>query len=83
MMMRSVFKPLREKWNNEKVGVKMRTNEGQREECRVSHMIFADNCYLFFASREEIRKMRGLDWKEDQTELMASGFGEEVGRCAL
>ena len=36
-------------------------------------MIFADNCYLFTASREEIRKMiedtteelrkRGLDWQ--------------------
>ena len=64
----------------------MRTGEGQQEEYRVSHMIFADNCYLFAASKEEIRKMiadtteelrkRGLDWKEDQMELMDLGFFE-------
>ena len=38
-------------------------------------MIFADNCFLFATSKEEIRKMitdteelrkRGLDWKDDQ-----------------
>ena len=62
----------------------MRTNEGQEEERRVSHMFFADNCYLFVASKEVIRRMivdtteelrkRGLDWKEDQIEMMAWGF---------
>ena len=66
----------------------MRIDEGQREECRVSHMIFADDCHLCAAARGEIRKInedtteelgkRGLDWKEDQMELMAWGFEEEV-----
>ena len=62
----------------------MRTNEGQEEERRVCHMIFADNCYLFAASKEVIKRMiidtteelrkRGLDWKEDQIEMMAWSF---------
>ena len=47
-------------------------------------MISADNCYLFAASKSEIRKMiadtteelrkRGLDGKEDHMELIAWGF---------
>ena len=55
--------------------VRMRISEEQQEEYRVSHMIFADSCYLFATSKEEIKKMitdtteelrkRGLDWKED------------------
>ena len=57
MMMRRVFKPLQGKSKEEKMGVRMGTGEGQQEEYRVSHMIFADNCYLFATSREEIRKM--------------------------
>ena len=59
----------------------MRIGEGQQEEeDRVCRMIFADNSFLFASSEEEIRKMiadtteelrkRGLDWKEDQMELM-------------
>ena len=85
MMMRSVFKPLQEKWNNEKVAVKMRINTGQKR--RVWGQ--PERCYLLAASREEIRMMiedtteelrkRGLDWKEDQMELMTWGFEEEVG----
>ena len=43
------FKPLQEKLSAEKLGVELRTNEGQREQYRVSHMIFADNCCLFAA----------------------------------
>ena len=39
------------------MGVRRRTGEGQQEEYRVSHVIFADNCYLFAASKEDIRKM--------------------------
>ena len=81
MMMRSVFKQLQEKCKEEKMGVKVKIGDWQQEEYRVSHTIFADNCYLFATSKEEIRKMitdtteelrkRGLDWKEDQMELMA------------
>ena len=69
----------------------MRTGEGQQEEHRVSHMIFADTCCLFAASEEEIRKMiadtseelrrRGLDWKADQMELGAWGVEGENWRC--
>ena len=76
----------RKSGKEEKMAVKMRTGDGQmevrmriseeqQEEYRVSHMIFADSCYLFATSIEEIRKMitdtteelrkRGLDWKED------------------
>ena len=55
MMMVGVFKPLQGKWNEGKIGVRMRTGEGQQEECRVSHMIFADDCCLFAASKKEIR----------------------------
>ena len=64
--------------------VKMRTGEGQQEEYRVNPMIFANNCYLFVSSKEEIRKMimdtteewwkKGLDWKEGHMELIAWGF---------
>ena len=67
----------------------MRTTEGQQGERRVSHMIFADNCYLFAASKEVIRRMivdtteelrkRGLDWKEDQIGVMAWGFEGRSG----
>ena len=93
LIMGSVFKPLQEKWKEEKMGVRMRTGEGQQEEYRVSHMIFADHCYLFAASEEEIRKMiadtteelrkRGSDWKEFQMELMAWGFGGKIGDVLL
>ena len=61
---------------------------GRQEEDRVSHMIFADNCYLFAESKEQILKIigdateelkkRGLDWKEDEMELISWGFYEEV-----
>ena len=87
--MRSVFKTLQEKWNDMRIGVKMRNSEGQQKEDRVSHMIFADNCDLFAASKEQIRKMivdttevlrkRGLDWKEDQMEMISRGFRDKVG----
>ena len=67
-----------------KMGVRMRTGDGQQEEYRVGHMIFADNCYLCAASKEKIRKMiadtteelrkGGVHWKEDQMEVMAWEF---------
>ena len=63
---------------------RMRTGEGQQEEYRVSHMIFADNCSLFATPKEEFRKMitettaelrkRGLDLKEDQIRTNGAGF---------
>ena len=75
------------------MGVKTRNNVGRQEEDRVSHMIFADNCDLFAASKEQILKMiedateelkkRGLDWKEDETELISRDFYEEVGDLHL
>ena len=50
----------------------MRTGEGSKESTELVTLIFADNCYLFATSKEEIRKMisdtteelrkRGLDW---------------------
>ena len=68
----------------------MKDKKGRKESVI---MIFADNCDLFAASKEETRKMigdtkedlrkKGLDWKEDQMELMASGFEEEVGDVLL
>ena len=93
MMLRSVFKLLQEKWKEEKMGVWMRTCEGQQEEYRVIHMIFADNCNLLATYKEEIRKMiadtteelrnRGLDWKEDQMELTNGlEFGGKHWRCS-
>ena len=57
MMVRGVFKKLQEKWNDGKMGVRMRTAERQHEEYKASVMIFADNCCLFVAVKEEIRKM--------------------------
>ena len=84
LMMRSVFRVLQEEWKVLRMGVKTRNSVGQQEEDRVSHMIFADNCYLFAESKEQILKMigdateeqkkRGLDWKEDQMELISWGF---------
>ena len=47
LMMRSVFRTLQEEWNVLRMGVKMRNSEVRQKEDRVSHMIFADNCYLF------------------------------------
>ena len=81
LMMRSVFRTLQEKWKMLRMGVKTRNSVGRQEEDRVSHMIFADNCYRFAESKEQILKMigdaieeletRGLDWKEDQMELIS------------
>ena len=49
----------------------------------MNHMIFADNCYLFAESKEQILKMIGdateelkkrvLNWKEDQMKLISWG----------
>ena len=36
------------------MGVKTRNSGGRQEEDRVSHMIFADDCYLFAESKEQI-----------------------------
>ena len=52
-------------------------------------MIFADKCYLFAESKEQILKMiedateelekRGLDWKEEEMELISWGIYEDAG----
>ena len=50
------------------------------------NMVFAYNCYIFAESKgqifgdpiEELKK-KGLDWKEDQMELISWGLGEKVG----
>ena len=39
------------------MGVKISNSVGRQEEDRISHMIFADNCYLFSESKEQIIKM--------------------------
>ena len=89
LMMRSVFRALQEEWKVLRMGVKIRNSEVRSKEDRLSHMIFADNCYLFAESKEQMLKMigyateelkkRGLDWKEDQMELTSWGFYEDVG----
>ena len=81
LMIRSVFRTLQEKWNMLRMSGKMRKSEVRQEEDRVSHMICAENCYLFAESKEHTLKMiadateelkkRGLDWKEDQMELIS------------
>ena len=59
LLMRSVFRALQEEWKVLRTGVKTRISVGRQEEDRVSHMIFADNCYLFAESKEQILKMIG------------------------
>ena len=54
LMMRSVFRALQEEWQVLRMGVKTRNSVGRQEEDRVSHMISADNCYLFAESKEQI-----------------------------
>ena len=58
-MMRSVFRTLQEEWKVLRMGVKTRNRGGRHEEDRVSHMIFAGNCYLFAEWKEQILKMIG------------------------
>ena len=52
LMMRGVFRKLQEKWRGFRMGVKMKNSEVQQKEDRVSHTIFADNCYLSAESKE-------------------------------
>ena len=56
-MMRSDFRVLLAEWKEKRMGVTIRNSDGQEEENRVNHMIFADNCYLFTESKEQIVKM--------------------------
>ena len=63
------------------MGVKIRNSVGRHEEDSINPMIFADNCYLFVESKEQIIKMiedateelkkKGLDWKEEEMELIS------------
>ena len=63
------------------MGVKIRNSVGRHEEDRINQMIFADNCYLFAESKEQIIKMiedateelkkKRLDWKEEEMELIS------------
>ena len=83
LMMRSVFR------KNLRIGIKIRGSRTDQEEESVSHMIFADNCHLFAETRVQILKMLsdaagnlkkgGLDWKEDQMELISWSLDEKVG----
>ena len=57
LMMRSFFRKLQEKRIVLRMCVKMRNSEDRKEEDSVSYMIFADNCYLFGESGEQILKM--------------------------
>ena len=75
------------------MGVKIRNRVGRHEEDRINQMIFADNCYLFAESKEQIIKMiedateelkkKGLDWKEEEMELISWGVYEEMGDIHL
>ena len=58
----------------------------------MNHMISADNCYLLAESKEQISKIgdateelkkRGLDWKEDQMEMISWDFAEKWETCKL
>ena len=89
LMMTSVFRTTQEEWKNLRIGTKIRGSRTDQEEGRVRHMIFADNCYLFAETEDQISKMlgdaagnlkkRGLDWKEDQMELISWSLDEKVG----
>ena len=59
LMMRGVFRTYDDKWSVLRLGVKMRNSEVRQQEDRVSHMIFAGNCFLFAESIEQILKMSG------------------------
>ena len=71
------------------MGIKIRGSRTDQEEESVSHMIFADNCHHFAETRVQILKMLsdaagnlkkgGLDWKEDQMELISWSLDEKVG----
>ena len=57
LMMRSVFRTWQEEWRVLRMGVRTRNRGCRQEEDKVSHMIFADNCYLFAEWKEQILKM--------------------------
>ena len=93
LMMRNVFRVSQDEWKRMRMGVKIRNSIGRQEEDRISHMIFADNFCLFAESKEQIIKMiedateelkkKGLDWKEEEMQLMSRGFCEEIGDIHL
>ena len=59
----------------------MKISPAQQEDRKVTHLIFADNCYLLASTNDELCRMikeatvgltnRGLDWKKDEMEFMA------------
>ena len=49
LMMRSVIRVFKEERKRMRMGVKIRNSVRRQEEDRISHVIFADNCYFFFA----------------------------------
>ena len=65
------------------MGIKTKSSGHRQEGDRISHMIFAGNCYIFAESKEQMfrtigdateeLKKKGLDWKEDQMELISWG----------
>ena len=73
-----------------RMGVRIRNSVGRHEEDRINQMTFADNCDLFAESKEQIVKMiedateelkkKGLDWKEEEMELISLGFHGEIRR---
>ena len=86
--MKSVFKTSQEKCEIIRIGVKTKNSGHRQDEDRVSHIIFADNYYIFAESKEQVfktigdateeLKKKGLDWKEDQMELMSWGLVEKM-----
>ena len=53
LMMRSVIRVLQEERKRMRMGVKIRNSVRRQEEDRISHTIFADNCYLFAESKNK------------------------------
>ena len=74
---------MQESWRRKGFGVGLRVSLNQKEETKVTHIIFADSCNLVSSARSELCKMvmeatielmrRGLFWKKDEMEFMPWG----------
>ena len=85
LMMKSVFRKIQKHWDEQQLVVKIKGSE----EGRMNHMIFADNCYRFAEDKNQMLKMisdavenlkkRGLDWKEEEMEMISWASMETLG----
>ena len=56
LMMKSIFRKPQTEWKDLGMGVTLRRSEADQEEEKVSHMIFADKCYLFAETKKSDAK---------------------------